>query len=160
MDAFIVKELIMKNRNRKSDNMNKKGFTLVEVLAVIVILAIIMIIVVPNVFEALNAGKNKISDIERSHIVDASERLILEAINCDFYAADDVDVFNYIFEKNISTCSEMSNLVFSETLETTVEKLREKGYFNDDSNKCNGKVKMTTDNNYKVSVDTTGVTCN
>ena len=113
--------------------MNKKGFTLVEVLAVIVILAIIMIIVVPNVFEALNAGKNKISDIERSHIVDASETLISEAINCDFYAADDVstirhndksfDVFNYMFEKNISTCSEMSNLVFSETLETTVEKL-------------------------------------
>ena len=32
---------------------NKKGFTLVELLAVIVVLAIIMIIAIPNVLDAM-----------------------------------------------------------------------------------------------------------
>ena len=37
----------------------KKGFTLVELLAVIVILGIIMIIAVPNVLSTLTAAKQK-----------------------------------------------------------------------------------------------------
>ena len=36
---------------------NKKGFTLVELLAVIVVLAIIMIIAIPQVMESMNAAK-------------------------------------------------------------------------------------------------------
>ena len=40
--------------------MKNKGFTLVELLAVIVILAIIMIIAVPNVTEAMNNSKKNL----------------------------------------------------------------------------------------------------
>ena len=36
---------------------NKKGFTLVELLAVIVVLAIIMIIAIPAVVESMNNAK-------------------------------------------------------------------------------------------------------
>ena len=36
---------------------NKKGFTLVELLAVIVVLAIIMIIAIPQVMDSMNAAK-------------------------------------------------------------------------------------------------------
>ena len=38
---------------------NKKGFTLVELLAVIVVLAIIMIIAVPSVMESMNSARSK-----------------------------------------------------------------------------------------------------
>lgn len=38
---------------------NKKGFTLVELLAVIVVLAIIMIIAIPSVMDSMNAATNK-----------------------------------------------------------------------------------------------------
>lgn len=37
--------------------LNKKGFTLVELLAVIVVLAIIMIIAIPSVMDSMNKGK-------------------------------------------------------------------------------------------------------
>lgn len=39
--------------------LNKKGFTLVELLAVIVVLAIIMIIAIPAVMDSMNKAKNK-----------------------------------------------------------------------------------------------------
>ena len=39
--------------------MNRKGFTLVELLAVIAIMAILVIIAIPNVLEALNKAKEK-----------------------------------------------------------------------------------------------------
>ena len=230
--------------------MNKKGFTLVEVLAVVVVLAIIMIIAVPNILDSLNSAKNKISDIERSHIVDASETLMLEALSNDisvddfndlFYAENCNDIYNKIVGKTVkttvaklrseklftltsgkcsgtvsiktstskvitvtppaSTCddtnkqklieavktvfnkfikncdnnidkqhfnalfgiknaSEINGRVVNKTIITTIEKLKEKEYFNDDYNKCNGNVSIKTDSNYKVTVDTSKVTCN
>ena len=38
---------------------NKKGFTLVELLAVIVVLAIIMLLAIPNVLSVLNVSRRK-----------------------------------------------------------------------------------------------------
>lgn len=49
-------------------NDNRNGFTLVELLAVIVILAIIMIIAIPNVISTMNMAKKK-SMIEFAHKV-------------------------------------------------------------------------------------------
>lgn len=43
--------------NKSGDNMNKKGFTLVELLAVIAILAILVIIALPNVISMFNSAK-------------------------------------------------------------------------------------------------------
>ena len=36
---------------------NKKGFTLVELLAVIAILAVILLLIVPNIVDMFNNGK-------------------------------------------------------------------------------------------------------
>ena len=45
--------------NYNGDNMkNKKGFTLVELLAIIVILAVIMVIAVPQILNVVNGSKN------------------------------------------------------------------------------------------------------
>lgn len=136
--------------------MNKKGFTLVEILAVIVVLAIIMIIAIPNINDAFSTAKNKLSDIETKNIKEASETIILEVINCDIEVAN----YNELFSKSSMKCSEMQNETIGKTIETTVDKLKEKGYFNDTSNKCSGSLLITTDTNYKVSVNTSNIICN
>ena len=134
---------------------NKKGFTLVELLAVIVILGIIAIIAIPSVMNAVNQAKNKISEIEKKHLIDGAEEMIMEVISCDMTATD----FNYLFNKSISNCSEMQDLVIEKEISTTVTKLKGKGYFEDPSNKCNGEVRITTNSNYKVAVNTNRVVC-
>lgn len=50
--------------------MNKKGFTLVELLAVIVVLAIIMVIAVPTILGNLNIAKKKSFQLEAQRILD------------------------------------------------------------------------------------------
>ena len=58
--------------------LNNKGFTLVEVLAVIVILGIIAGIAAPNVLSTINNSKNKSYDIMISNIITASKSLYEE----------------------------------------------------------------------------------
>ena len=134
---------------------NKKGFTLVELLAVIVILGIIAVIAIPQIMDSLNKARNKISAIEKNRLIDGAEEMIMEVISCDMTATD----FNYLFNKSISNCSEMQDLVIEKEISTTVTKLKDKGYFEDPSNKCNGEVRITTNSNYKVAVKTNRVVC-
>ena len=49
--------------------MNKKGFTLVELLAVIIILAVILTIILPSVSKTLKKSKNTIYDIQINDIL-------------------------------------------------------------------------------------------
>ena len=57
--------------------MNKKGFTLVELLAVIALLGIILIIVIPNYNNLFGEGKNIESEIQKNEIENAT-KLYLE----------------------------------------------------------------------------------
>lgn len=52
---------------------NKNGFTLVELLAVIVVLAIILVLAIPNVLESLSSSKKKNFDNYTNKIVKAVE---------------------------------------------------------------------------------------
>ena len=49
--------------------MNKKGFTLVEVLAVLVILSLLLILTIPSIRDALTNGKNKIKRHKWRHLL-------------------------------------------------------------------------------------------
>lgn len=58
--------------------MNKKGFTLVELLAVIVVIAIIAVIIAPNVIKLFNKSKDKSYDILINNIRTAGENYYQE----------------------------------------------------------------------------------
>jgi len=61
--------------------MNKKGFTLVELLAVIAILAILVIIAMPNVMGMFNQAKSSSFQTEVQSIMDAaSTKFMTEAL--------------------------------------------------------------------------------
>ena len=52
--------------------MNKKGFTLVELLAVIAILAILILLVTPNILKMFNEGKESVFVQQAQRVMDAS----------------------------------------------------------------------------------------
>src|SRR5574344_897979 len=53
--------------------LNKKGFTLVELLAVIVVLAIIMIIAIPSVLKSMNNAKKGAFKIEAQKVLNTAQ---------------------------------------------------------------------------------------
>ena len=58
---------------------NKRGFTLVEVLLVIVIISIITLLVMPNISDILSTGKNK-----KYKTIEDMVRTSLELYNIDY----------------------------------------------------------------------------
>lgn len=61
--------------------MNKKGFTLVEVLAVLILLSIIVIVVYPRIMEKVEEEENKINKAKLDLIYVAAKDYILENRN-------------------------------------------------------------------------------
>lgn len=61
--------------------LNNKGFTLVELLAVIVILLALSMIAIPNITASLEKNKNKLSDSQKKIIVSSAELFISENKN-------------------------------------------------------------------------------
>ena len=51
--------------------MNKKGFTLIEVIAIIAILGVIMTLVVPRILSSLNGGIEKTMKVQEDEIREA-----------------------------------------------------------------------------------------
>ena len=57
---------------------NKKGFTLVELLAVITILGLVLIIAIPKVMETVNNSKKRTLELTAQSIIKAAEEKYLE----------------------------------------------------------------------------------
>lgn len=102
--------------------MNKKGFTLVEVLSVIVILSLIIVIVATKGFGAFNNTKDKIAELNNKAVEEGLELLKLDIENCNDEL--DNDVYNGIFGKN--SCQEMMDNING--YEISLGTLIEKGY--------------------------------
>jgi type IV pilus assembly protein PilA len=56
----------------------KKAFTLVELLAVIVVLGIILAVAIPSITSTLNTSKDKLNDIAVKQIKDAAKDYVLQ----------------------------------------------------------------------------------
>ena len=91
--------------------MNKKrGFTLVELLAVILLLAIIIVFIVPNVLKLFNKSNNKLNSFQINQLKDAVELYIddtcINPINnqyvCEFSTTTDINGNIVIANSSIS----------------------------------------------------------
>lgn len=54
------------------DDMNKRGFTLIELMAVIVILSIILVVTTPIVINVISSVKHELSKQQKQIVVDAA----------------------------------------------------------------------------------------
>ena len=81
----------------------KKGFTLVEVLAVIIILGVISVIVVPNVMETFDKNSIKIYKINENLLKNAAKDYVIS--HDDFLITDDYKYINMdtLVEENLMT---------------------------------------------------------
>ena len=132
--------------------MNKRGFTLVELLAVISILALLLVITVPAVMNSRNNAIKGISKEEENSIKEAGK---LVGIDLDDYTSE------------IYNCKEGSWIESNCTLadgnwieaKITIDELEKYNYFDDTQNHCSGVITVTkVESGYKVTLN--NIKCN
>lgn len=134
--------------------MNKKGFTLVEILAVIVILSLIITITATKGFGAFDNTKNKITEQNKKAIEEAAKVFLTDVDNCD----DDLEEYKE-FGDTYTSCDEVKQKYCCGNIPFNF--LKEKNYIegndlNDDTvyNEDNIEIKGYIDNHkIIVSVD-------
>ena len=99
------------------DNMKNKGFTLVELLAVIVILAIIMIIAIPAVLNTMDSARRK-SFIEYANkvVLKAEEKYTLRGF--DGLPVNGVIVYDIVNDLDISNTGDYKGYVIVDATES------------------------------------------
>ena len=129
--------------------MNKKGFTLVEVLAVLVILSLLLILTIPSIRDALTNGKNKINEINKKQIEDAAKIIVDEVIYCNM-----TEIAKKALGDETSCSNAKTKLINGVNID--VSKLD----LDDKSSKCSGTINVKIDSEtYKETIDMTNVIC-
>lgn len=129
--------------------MNKKGFTLVEILAVLVILSLLLILTIPSIKNALTNGKNKINEINKKQIEDAAKIIVDEVIYCNM-----TENAKKALGDETSCSNAKTKLING--VDIDVSKLN----LDDKSSKCSGTINVKIDSEtYKSTIDTTNVIC-
>lgn len=129
--------------------MNKKGFTLVEILAVLVILSLLLILTIPSIKNALTNGKNKINEINKKQIEDAAKIIVDEVIYCNM-----TEITKDALADETSCSIAKTKLING--VDIDVSKLE----LDDKSSKCSGTINVKIDSEtYKSTIDTTNVIC-
>ena len=128
--------------------MNKKGFTLVEVLAVLVILLLLLILTIPSIRDALTNGKNKINEINKKQIEDAAKIIVDEVIYCNM-----TEIAKDALAE--TSCSNAKTKLIN-GVDIDVSKLD----LDDKSGKCSGTINVKIDSEtYDETIIMTNVTC-
>lgn len=131
--------------------MNKKGFTIVELLAVVVLLSIIMVLVIPNIRDAFTSGKNKLDDINKKQVEDAAKIIINEVLYCNMSTETKT-----LFGTN-NNCKDARDILTSDNgLTVDIKNLN----LDDFRKQCEGTITIKIDKNtYKEEINTDNVTC-
>lgn len=133
---------------------NKKGFTLVEMLAVLVILGTILVLVVPMILNTRESALNKLSKEQIRSLKNAGEML---AIDLDENTSDIYNCKNNSWIKKLNVCK-MENGYWTKINSIKIDDLKKHAYFEDNANHCSGSITIT-----KVSddynVDTSKANC-
>lgn len=130
--------------------MNRKGFTLVELLAVIVVLAILAVVATPNIISLLNHSKKNTTEIVLNNLRDATtgyvkEQVSLKKINlssCNFEINDKQTAdnnTNYRMSINNNKTETKSNIGKGSQCVAAIQinALEMNGIFDDKDNSCN-----------------------
>lgn len=129
--------------------MNKKGFTLVEILAVLVILSLLLILTIPSIKNALTNGKNKINEINKKQIEDAAKIIVDEVIYCNM-----TEITKKALGDKTSCSIAKTKLINGVNIDLKNLELDDK------SSKCSGTINVKIDSEtYKEIIDTTNVIC-
>lgn len=114
--------------------MNKRGFTLVELLAVIVILGIIITIFVPSVINLINENSTKIYANKEKILKNAAEDYVIS--NSSFVLPDGTNPEKYISMNTLISSNMMSSVLDNKT-----------------TTECVGFVKITVNSTYGYDYD-------
>ena len=101
--------------------MNKKGFTLVELLAVIVVLGLLLVITMTNGFGIFNKAKSGINQIEENNLIEAAKVFLVDVDN-DFLKSNEYPtgcVRNDFLNPN--TCNVSVSYILNEYMDKTPE---------------------------------------
>lgn len=97
--------------------MNKKGFTLVELIGVVVILGLIAVLSFPSLLNQINSSKTQVSDSQKTLIISAAKTYVEDNKN-DYdkltsfeISVDDLVNKGYISKGIISSYSEGTMVV-------------------------------------------------
>ena len=117
----------------KIDNMkNKKGFTLVELLAVIAILAVLMLLIMPNVLKMFTKGKKDTFKVQVESIIKVAET----QSQTDTMSGNSVNTYC----NNISSCTSDKKLDISDSNVKYIVTIGSRGLVSslafEDSNYC------------------------
>lgn len=114
--------------------MNRRGFTLVELLAVIVILGIIITIFVPSVINLINENSTKIYANKEKILKNAAEDYVMS--NSSFVLPDGTNPEKYISMNTLISSNMMSSVLDNKT-----------------TTECVGFVKITVNSTYGYDYD-------
>ena len=125
--------------------LNQKGFTLVEVIATVVIITVLTIVVIPSVFSSLNASKEKSYEIMVANIITASKELYEEVYSNELLGVADTSVL-YQYNTNGNTNEIIT--IASNTITTNLQTLVSNGFLSGSNNEdctesnsnCNTKI--------------------
>ncbi len=137
--------------------MKKRGFTIMELLAVIVVLGLLMVIAVPMIMSAKEGALNSLSKLQERNLKDAGRQLALEL--------DDPlsSIYNCKSTSWVATEENVICRADTETkrwvhIEIPVAKLIEHNYFQDEGKHCEGVVFVKRDGS-SYAVDMNTATC-
>lgn len=136
--------------------MNKKGFTLVELLAVVVVLGLIAAVLVPIIQDTLNKSKNKINSINIKQVEEAGKIVGEEILFCDI----NNNTRGVIANNNLTKCDAIQDVLYNEGIVLNIDNLKTYKYLSDPNDLCTGTIVITAnENTFKVSVDSSGAKC-
>ncbi len=139
--------------------MNKSGFTLVEILAVMVILGLLIVFAVPMVSKSKDDALKALSKEQVKNIEDAGKSL---GLDLDDYMTD---IYNCNSSKWVKNKCSFTDSKWT-SIKVTIDDLKAHGYFQDDGGHCSGTITVKrivdADNivsDYKIEYNTDEVKC-